>query len=331
MSPGAHELPGKTVCVGRFLIDIPESAEISLGSARVGGWDVSIPIDETEKQFTERLLAREKKLQSSRNRQQLPTLEAAKDIRAKEVFGKVFMFDRVRSYHVEYGKRVDIEAVSFQSLVHSNGKTFELSADLRSEEKLSGKMRVASQFERWSFGQLPGKPGFCIGEAFVNEPLSIDDREFVMMFIGMKEYPDLTIAISTWAGIDLEAPLLERDRNNAIKTKYADRFKDLGTGERVINGINGGQLSDEVLDLNGTTAFSFQWESKLEKTNLKRPRILLELNTGTGRPGNPVNSSLSKSEAIALWNQISSSIRDRQEGSTGQAKTLSSAELREAK
>jgi hypothetical protein len=304
-------VPMRTVCVGRFLIDIPKTAEISFGSARIGGWDVSAPIDESKEAFFKRLSAREHELQSMMNRQLVPTLEATREIRTDDLVGKVFVFDRIRNYSIVSGQRVYGEAVSFQSMMHSMGRSFELSADLRPEDSLTRKTKVAAQFVPWSFDRIPEVPGFCMGEAFVHEPLSIDDREFVMMYIGMKEHPDLAIAISTWAGINLDAPLLERERNNSIKQEYASRFKDLGTGERTINGIRGGQLADEVAEPNGTTGFSFQWESAMEKTNVLRPRILLELDTGKGRPGHPVNSSLSKPAVLALWNKVSSSIRDR--------------------
>lgn len=313
MSKKLDAMPMRTVCFGRFLLDIPASAEISLGGARIGGWDVSAPIDETEEEFNRRLERRQEELQGMKNRQLLPTLEATKSIGKDGLSGKTFMFDRLKTSYIQYGKRVEEEGVSFQSMIHSRGRSFELMADLRSEDQLARKARIASQFERWSFNQLPKEPGFCMGEAFVHEPLSVEDGEFVMMYIGMKNHPDLAIAISTWAGMNLNAPLLERDSNSSIKQEYASRFKDLGRGERTINGIKGGQIADEVVELNGTVAYSFQWESVLEKNSVLRPRILLELDTGNGRPGGPVNSSLSKRDVLKLWDRISSSIRERPE------------------
>jgi len=41
------------------------------------------------------------------------------------------------------------------------------------------------------------------------------------------------------------------------------------------------------------------------------PKITLELQTGKGRPGEPINSSLSDEAVAALWDKISSSIRLR--------------------
>ncbi|WP_028102828.1 T6SS immunity protein Tli4 family protein [Pseudoduganella violaceinigra] len=305
------KMPMKTVCVGRFLMDIPVAAEISFGSGRIGGWEVSRPISESGDEFEKRLVDREHELRNQKNQQDQTSLETTKTIATEQVLGKAFMFGRTQDHYFQDGRRVDSQSVSFESMIHSSGRSFELSADYRTEEDLPPHVKVASQFERWSFNQLPTKPGFCFGDAFVTEPLPIDGNEYVMMFIGIESHPDLAIAISTWANIQLEAPLLERDRNNTVKQAYASRFKDLGTGHRMINGISGGQTADEVSEFNGTTGFSFQWESAMENNSVRRPRILLEFDTGKGRPGKPVNSSLSKTEALALWNKISSSIRDR--------------------
>ncbi|WP_426336668.1 T6SS immunity protein Tli4 family protein [Pseudoduganella sp. R-31] len=323
--------PTKTICVGRFLIDVPMNVEVSLGSTTVGGWDI-VPIGrEGEDEFNQRVQTREAELTSLKNEKQWQSLERTIEIRNPNVKGKLFVYDRKWQYHLEWGKRVESQAISFEAIVYSMGKTYALSAALRSDDHLEHYLRLAGQVDSSEFGKLAGQPGFCFGEGFVHEPLSIQDHEFVMMFLGIKERPDLAIAISTWAGIDLEAPLLERDKNNSIRQEYANHFKDLGTGERTINGIKGGQVADEVSEPNGTVAYSFQWESAMEKTNLFRPRILLEMDTGNGRPGRPVNSSLSKREALALWNQISSSIRDRAENPSAIAYPSNKGEERGSK
>lgn len=313
MGTSFDEVAMKTVCVGRFFIDIPASSEIAFGSGRIGGWEVSPAISETGDEFAKRLAKREKELLVQKNGLGGANLEAALPLSTESAYGKVFMFERIRDYFVRDEQRVQYEVVSFESMLHSRGRSFRLFAEFGRDEALSSHARTASQFERWEFGQLPERPGFCLGDAFVAEPLSSDDNEFVMMFIGMREHPDLAIAISTWANIQLEAPLLEREKSNSVRQQYAKNFRDLGTGSRAINGIEGGQTAHEVAEHNGTIGYSFQWESLMEKNSVRRPRILLEMDTGKGRPGNPVESSLSRAEALILWQKISSSVRDRPE------------------
>jgi len=301
----------RTICIGRFLLDVPSRLEISLGSATVGGWEISLIGRESEGEFDRRVQLREAELGLLKNERQMKSLERAVEVRNGNVRGRFFAFDRKWQYHFEFGKRVDSQAISFEAILYSNGKSYGLSASLMSDQDFEHFLKLATQFDGWEFANVSEKPGFCFGEGFVHEPLSIDDHEFVMMYGGMRGHPDLAIAISTSAGIDLEAPLLERERNNSVRLEHSSHFKDMGTGERTINGIKGGQVAEEVVELNGTVAYSFQWESIMEKSNVLRPRILLELDTGNGRPGKPVNSSFSKREALVLWNQISSSIRDR--------------------
>jgi hypothetical protein len=306
-------IPMKTVCVGRFLMDIPESAIVSFGSARVGGWKISNITDESEEDFTRRLALRKTELATSKNERGDPGLERTIKVANERLIGTLFVFDRAWQHYFSMGKRIDSQSVSYEAFLHSHGRSFELEALLRADEDLEHYSRLSEQFQRAEFIAPPARSGFCFGEGFIVEPLTVEDHEFVMMYIGMEAYPDLAIAISTWANIRLEAPLLERDKKNSVRQTYASRFKDLGTGPRTINGIKGGQLADEVAEFNGTRAFSFQWESAMDKKSVLRPRILLELDTGKGRPGNPVDSSLSRSEVLALWRKISSSIRDRPE------------------
>lgn len=307
------DLPMKTVCVGRFLIDIPVAFTISFGSAHIGLWDISSYEDESENDFTERLNARENELRVEKNMRDGRSLESVSVIRNRHVQGKIFTYDRVWNYYFERGKRIDFEGIKFLAMIHSKGKSYQLTTAISSDEDFARNNQLAHQIENWSLDKVPTQPGFCFGEGFIHEPLTINEHEFVMMYAGMEKFPDLSMAISTAAGINLNATLLARHAASPTAKKYASRFKSLGTGKREINGIRGEQVGDQVSELNGTTGYRFEWESEMEKENVLRPRILLELGTGTGRPGNPVNSSLSKDEILELWRKISSSIRERPE------------------
>ncbi|MDD5707396.1 MAG: hypothetical protein PHR35_15850, partial [Kiritimatiellae bacterium] len=52
----------KTVCVGRFLIDVPAEARVSFRGAFLSGWRISIYPDETDEQFFVRLANQEAEL-----------------------------------------------------------------------------------------------------------------------------------------------------------------------------------------------------------------------------------------------------------------------------
>ena len=69
------------------------------------------------------------------------------------------------------------------------------------------------------------------------------------------------------------------------------------------------EVLDHIYELNGTELQSFMWESVASPNDLHLPRISLEFDTGYGQPGEFVNSSLSDSEALLLWDEILSSLR----------------------
>src|SRR5471032_3571828 len=54
----------KTICVGRFLIDVPAEAHVSFRGAFLQGWYVSPYADETDEQFVMRLVSEEDELKS---------------------------------------------------------------------------------------------------------------------------------------------------------------------------------------------------------------------------------------------------------------------------
>lgn len=57
----------KTVCVGRFLIDMPGNAQISLRRAVIDGFNISNYTNETEQEFIARIAAREAEIKSTPN------------------------------------------------------------------------------------------------------------------------------------------------------------------------------------------------------------------------------------------------------------------------
>jgi hypothetical protein len=70
----------KTVCVGRFLIDVPEEAEIELRQARIDGFDIA-SFNETEEEFQKRVADREAQIRATQDRLGgNENLESAKDV-----------------------------------------------------------------------------------------------------------------------------------------------------------------------------------------------------------------------------------------------------------
>jgi hypothetical protein len=96
----------KTVCVGRFLIDVPASAQVSIGSVAVDGFDIVNYGKETQEQFDERMAQREAEINAGKNRAGLKNMESVQAIRHDAVNGKIFVFDRKTSYYFAYGQKI---------------------------------------------------------------------------------------------------------------------------------------------------------------------------------------------------------------------------------
>jgi hypothetical protein len=136
-------------------------------------------------------------------------------------------------------------------------------------------------------------------------------NETVTMFASLKGHPDIAIRLDTSVLHKPQESLLARDANNDINTRFAANIKNLGKGPRELNGIPGEELLDRFKERNGTTGHMFVWESLGKPSDVLVPSISLELETGRGRPGSPVNSSLSDEAVLQLWQAISSSLRIR--------------------
>jgi hypothetical protein len=68
----------------------------------------------------------------------------------------------------------------------------------------------------------------------------------------------------------------------------------------------------------------FMWAGLGKLRDVLAPKVTLELETGIGRPGEPVNSSLSDAAVLERWDRVTSSIRLRPtsaEPKTAQAET----------
>jgi hypothetical protein len=131
------------------------------------------------------------------------------------------------------------------------------------------------------------------------------------MFASLKGHPDIAIRLDTSVLDQPQQSLLTRDADNDINTRFAANIKNLRRGPRELNGIAGEELANRFKERNGTTGHMLMWESFGKPGDVLVPTIVLELETGRGRPGSPVNSSLSDEAVLALWQAISSSLRIR--------------------
>jgi hypothetical protein len=309
----------KTVCIGRFLIDVPAQAENTVSRERMAGFEIET-IGEDDAAFRKRVAAREADIDArGREPDRDGGIVQARDLRVPNMIGRVLIYGRSRGYVMDGERRVDMESVSIEAHAHINGLSFSLSATESSEsraktaEELLARLRVRGEDE------IPSVPGFCISRAVFADPLPPHKTEHITLHIGFPEHPDVALAFASLPG---------GNRSRSLLTRYGDMDADaspdemlrvarLRSGKRTIDELAGEEVLERVHELNFATTYGFVWEMQGVPDDPQQPFVSLELHGGISpRPGGkPVDTSLHEDAVLALWDSISSSIRLRRSDS----------------
>lgn len=133
----------KTVCVGRFLIDIPEAAHIESRGAKVDGFDIS-GFEETEDAFRKRVADRETQLGATPDR-----LVGNKNV--ESIWEVRNGSDGVEPYRYE--------GISTQVLVHGHGINIDRIFEDRALERVEDRPRLVEQRVASTCFTVPAAPG----------------------------------------------------------------------------------------------------------------------------------------------------------------------------
>ena len=309
----------KTVCVGRFLIDVPEEAQVQLDRARIDGFDIS-EFDETEAEFEQRLADREAQITAkpdwlggNKN------LESTRDVQnGSGLSGKIFIHSRTVVEGTQGNglggvERYRDEGISTEALVHGHGISIDLFFENRGLQWIEDLPRLVNQLVMNPENRIPSEPGFCMDRAYVRDPLSADQHEQIMMFVRLPNHPDVELMLIMTAGLK-PAPrgVLERTDAADEGLTMAERMRitRMRGAPREIGGLVGEELVERVIEENEARVHNFRWEVNGTRDNVFVPRLVLTMRTGNGNH-QPVPSSLSDGAALGLWDRISSSIRLR--------------------
>jgi hypothetical protein len=305
----------KTVCVGRFLIDVPSESVVTISGIAVDHFRITNHGGETDVQFAARLALREAEIHAKKNQAGARNMERVDDVRHAGVSGKIFVFG-ASTTHVFHGeKKVVFNGVEINGYAHVNGLTFSFISDDYDPEKVGNLAKLLKQLQPMKRGEIPTQPGFCLEGAFLNDPLTIDQNESIVMFAGLPGHEDLGIALATIAGTTPGPGLLERNTaNRAGPYAFLNAFlSTLLEGKRSINGMEGDELAFRARERNFSTGYTFDWETQGTEDDVLRPFVSLELQTGISphAGGEPVQSTLSEESLGDLWRRMSSSLRVR--------------------
>jgi hypothetical protein len=305
-----------TVCVGRFLIDLPESAQVEFAPARVAGVTIGVTPGYTEAQYKAELNQRAQVLGQQKNEYDKRSLEKTIQANAVNFQSTVLYYGREKPLtRIEFGQKIPgtEEGISVEAFGLFNDLLYTFKAkNLASPKFENNVLEVVNKFEARNVDSMPDQSGFCTDNGLIHDPVSADDVESITMFASLKGHPDVAIRLDTLVNYKrLQESLLTRDAANSIKQEYASSIKTFRRRPRALNGIEGEEVLDRFKEANGTRAHMFMWAGLGKLRDVYAPNVTLELETGIGRPGESVNSSLSDDAALVLWDKIADSLRLR--------------------
>lgn len=308
----------KTVCVGRFLIDMPDEAQVELSRARIHGFDISA-FDESTEEFQSRLAQREEEIKSKPDRLGgNKNLELVKNVEtAAGLVGKIFVHSRSVTEGIA-GNGVEnesfrYEGISVEALVHGNGVSIDLASEDYSPERIDNLYRLVLQLVPNSANAIPQEPGFCMDHAYFRDPLRPEQREQITMFASLPSHPDIDFMLILAAGTKPdEDGLLKRGDAAESQVPLLDRFRitRLRAAPRRIGGLSGEELVRRGIEANDAQVYSFWWEVNGIQNDVFTPHLEFTMTTGKSNNG-PVQTSMSEDAALELWDKVSSSIRLR--------------------
>jgi hypothetical protein len=307
----------KTVCVGRYLIDVPAQAEVSLSHERIDGFDIE-SAEETEREFRQRVAARESELKQAgvnSSGDGRGGVVESRDLRIPGLIGRSIVFGRTRSHEFIDGGRLEVEWVSVEAHAHIDGTSFSLSARYVDESDAKAVDGLLARLQLRREGEIPATPGFCVSGAVFADPLPMHRSEQVAMHLGMPDHPDLALTLLSVAGGRPGQGLLARYRQMDAGASPDEllRVSKIRSDQRNINGLSGEEIVERIREYNFTTTYTLSWETRGENGNLSLPFLSLEAQAGIGdQPGaKPAGASLHEDALLALWDSVASSIRLR--------------------
>lgn len=310
MTAELKDLKMKTMCAGRFLIDVPADAEVSYRGAMIAGWSIATYDDETDEQFAARVEKKEVQLSGEKNERGAPSLESTRQFDTNGVHGKVYVFGRewIRGLPNE----PVVESVRAEAMIRVQKHSFNLSIKYADDKDLKELAELVTQFRAREANEIPTEAGFCFDGGFITEPITVKQSERTTMFVSLNGHPDVSIMLDMTAGITTPKTLLQRDTEASIGDENSSRFHTFRRGPRPLNGEPGEEVLERVHEFNGDYGHSFMWELIHNDTNnVFTPLMSFEMSTGHGRPGTTVDASLTDAHALALWDKMLSSLRLR--------------------
>lgn len=305
----------KSVCVGRFLIDVPATAEVVYGPAHIGGEITRIPNkgEEIASRVTARLAEIEEQKYLAERDRFGPDSLYGKTI-AGQMPGQILVFGRADgvSYRVDSYIRVGNDLYIQEAYPFLEKASYSAAIDNLNS--------VATRLQERRDAIVPSAPGLCIDGAFVVD-VGRQEFEWVTAGVRFKEFDDVHFSVSMakkdeFIEADALEPRLQQAQQDASRTGHGgwySRIRILREGERQIGKWKGVEAlaRKPALD-DAEESHEFAFVSHGEPKNPLLPVLDVKLDSGVlGNKAGARKPSITDEEAVAIWDRITNSIRVR--------------------
>ncbi|TFW31005.1 T6SS immunity protein Tli4 family protein [Massilia horti] len=308
----------KTVCFGRFLVDVPESATVVWGNA-----DVSLGVRiypkgvDQVKEFAQKFID-ELKGEKAIYHNYIPLFISEDNVVQPQ--GKIVTgyegFTAVNGLKINGYFRLNDDGVVIESRPLSDEK----------DETIAEIISIARRLRQHSETEIPTEPGNCVEYAFLSDK-SEPDKELPMEHIRigfrLKEFPDthLSIYVAPANPYNPEDDSLERQFNRVRAGAKSPESKKALADTKFLREsprqIHDWQTGYEVLmrspdEERSRAHHDFRMKFVGVPRDLYKPYADIQFQTGVAdNAAGAAKASLTDEEAIAVWDKITSSIRVR--------------------
>lgn len=311
----------KTVCFGRFMIDVPASTTVVWGGTTILLGITVYPNGLNEVKSQAEKFIDELKSEKAIYLNDIPLLISVDNIAQPE--GKVVTgldgFEALGELRINGYFRLGNDGVVIDARPMEDMK----------DEVISDIISIAQRLRQNAEHQIPTEPGNCIEYAFLPDKAGVKKAgrgELVSIGFRLKEFPDTHLSISIrpsnphysesntlkWQLERVEKRLRAEDPNHIrLQTKYFRR------GTRQIHdwkdGFEGLSRSPDQPNIHGIHDFGMDFQGVPHDP--LRPFALIMMQTGVANnAAGSIKPSLTDEEAIAVWDKITSTIRVRPTG-----------------
>lgn len=302
----------RTHCVGRYLIDLPETADIRFFTVDYDWMRVSVK-PATRSSYLGEAKTLEDRLRATPHKKD-PSLLRLVD-RDRDENSIVF---------VHWEKSFSSHTSKVEGFVWNNGTQLSVSGEVSQDKAnvgLTDAKRALADFRPRAPDEIPTEPGFCIdGGYFVGVPEA--NQEEASIRLTLKDHPDVWIDITTdTIGKEqvVDAGLLARvDKGMSVPLPLdilneLAKVRTLRRGQHPVGPVRAEELLEAMPNKTGRYAHQFRWEAFGERAQTLAPSIVVEFGSGKNKTGDEDSGqpSLTDEQAIALFDAIVNSIRLR--------------------